>query len=110
MLVRFVKKIGHKFFEFTNDGVSRVVCVDAWINPKTCPEFCKPVFCKGWEPLRDDRLLTVDDFPTHFSVSCPTCFGYISNRAAFRKVGPYHTSLLLDKAGLSQFLYNYIIL
>lgn len=108
MDVRLVKKSGHKFFEFTDDGVSRTVCVDGWINANICPGFCNPSICYGWTGLSDDKYLSVREFADCYHVTLPTCFGYISTRGAYRKTGPYHTMLVLDKSGLNQYLYNYL--
>lgn len=110
MVVRLIKKSGHKFFEFSDDGVSRVVCVDGWINPNICPGFCKPILVDTWESLRDSHVLDVLTSSDTYTVVCPTCFGYISSRGSYRKAGPYHANLVLDKIGLHQFLYNYTIL
>ena len=98
------------FFEFIDDGVVRDVCVDGWINSKICPGFCTPSLCEGWVGFSDDRLLSVRELSDCYHVTLPTSFGYVSNRGAYRKTGPYHTMLVLDKTGLSQFLYNYIII
>lgn len=108
MQVRLVKKSGHKFFEFTDSGVSRTVCVDGWINSKICPSFCQPVLVEGWKALPDDRLLDVVPSMFSYTILCPTSFGYISSRGAYRNTGAFHMNLVLDCVGLSQYLYNYV--
>lgn len=104
------RKCGHKFFVFNDGDVSREVCVDGWINSSVCPSFCHPSLQVGWEPLSTTGSLCLLESSKSYTVVCPTCFGFVSLKGAFRKVGSFHTNLLLDKSGLRQYLYNYIII
>lgn len=110
MRIRFFRQSGHKFFEFSFDGevFSRSVCVDGWLNKFCAPSFCIANLSDGWLARGDDGYLEIDDCDSCYCVSCPTCFGYVSRRGNYRTVGNYHVDFYLDKAGLHQFLNNYL--
>lgn len=109
MVVKVYRRSGHKFFNFFDDGLSREVCFDGWTSSLTCPPFCVPCLCNGWEPLPKDRFLRYTDTSGCLEFTLPTCFGYFTRRGAYRKTGSYHMSLLLDKNPLMQYIYNYIV-